>query len=243
MKNIEIKTTQNVVLEYELADLRERIVAFLIDIVCVGFIIGLLSIAAYSVFYVSGSAGTLVSIFLSSIFIFYSLVMETLNKGQSIGKMAMKIQVIKMAGGQATLSDYTARWVFRMIDIYFSLGGVASFLIASSAKAQRIGDIVANTAVVKLAPKMDLKLNDVLTIHSKESYLPVYQQAKQLIESDVLIIKSALLRNKKYQNEAHRQAIADLALQVKKVLGIQNVTVDDRTFLQTILNDYVVLTR
>ena len=35
MKNIEIKTTQNVVLQYELAELRDRIIAFLIDFVCV----------------------------------------------------------------------------------------------------------------------------------------------------------------------------------------------------------------
>jgi uncharacterized RDD family membrane protein YckC len=243
MKNIEIKTTQNVVLEYELADLRERIVAFLIDIVCVGFVISLLSFIGFAGFYLSGSMATIFSIFLISIFMFYSLVMETLNKGQSIGKMAMKIQVIKTAGGQATLADYTARWVFRMIDVYFSLGGVAAFLIASSAKAQRIGDIVANTAVVKLVPKMDIKLNDVLTIHSKESYRPVYQQAKQLLESDVLIIKNTLLRHKKYQNEAHRQAIAELASQIKKALGLGEVTLEDRKFLQTVLNDFVVLTR
>jgi hypothetical protein len=71
----------------------------------------------------------------------------------------------------------------------------------------------------------------------------VYQQAKELLESDVLVIKNTLLRHKKYQNEAHRQAIAELASQIKKVLGLGEVTLEDRKFLQTVLNDFVVLTR
>ena len=44
MKNIEIKTTQNVVLEYELADLRDRILAFLLDLIIL--VIGILILSA-----------------------------------------------------------------------------------------------------------------------------------------------------------------------------------------------------
>jgi uncharacterized RDD family membrane protein YckC len=53
MKNIEIKTTQNVVLQYELADLRDRIVAYLIDILCLSVAMGALSAVVASLF--SGS--------------------------------------------------------------------------------------------------------------------------------------------------------------------------------------------
>jgi uncharacterized RDD family membrane protein YckC len=243
MKNIEIKTTQNVVLQYELADLRDRIVAFILDFVCMGVAIWILALIGFGLFSLYGTSETVFTILLLCVFIFYSLAFEVLNNGQSIGKMALRIQVIKTGGGHATFADYAARWTFRMIDIYFSLGGIASILIASSSKAQRIGDIVANTAVVKLVPKTDLKLKDLLTIHSQESYTPVYVEAKQLVEEDVLLIKTCLDRYRQFSNDAHQEAVAMLAKRIRQVLAIEHVNLDDQRFLQTVLHDYVVLTR
>jgi uncharacterized RDD family membrane protein YckC len=243
MKSIEVKTTQNVTLEYELADLRDRIVAFIIDLVILMVATSLISMIGFGAFRLEGTAAMIVFIVMWCVFLFYSLTMEVLNNGQSVGKMAMKIQVIKTAGGQATFSDYTARWVFRMIDIWFSLGGIAAILVASSAKAQRIGDIVANTAVIKLMPKMNLRLMDVLAIKSQDSYKPVYIQAKQLEEKDVLLIKSTLERNRQYKNLAHQEAVQALAEKTRSVLGVTPVAQNDTQFLQTVLHDYVVLTR
>jgi uncharacterized RDD family membrane protein YckC len=243
MKNIEIKTTQNVVLQYELAELRDRIVAFIIDAVCIFVSFGILFVIGLSILSGAEIAIGVFSIILMILFMFYSLAFEVFNKGQSIGKMAMRIQVIKTAGGHATFSDYVARWVFRLIDIYFSFGGIASILIASSSKSQRIGDIVANTAVVKLVPKMNLNLNDILTIHSQDSYKPVYTQARYLKEEDVLLIKSTLDRCQKFKNEAHDEAMKLLSERIVQVLAIDNAEGTRQQFLKTILNDYVVLTR
>lgn len=243
MKIIEIKTTQNVVLQYELADLRDRMIAFFIDAVCIAFGLGVLSFIGFSIFGFTDTAAGVYGIFLVCLFIFYSFGFEVFNHGQSPGKMAMRIQVIKAAGGSASFSDYAARWAFRMVDIYFSLGGIASILIASSSRAQRIGDIVANTAVVKLLPRIDLDLKDLLNIHSQDSYKPEYIQAKQLAEDDVLLIKTALDRHRIHNNIAHQEAIDLLAEKIIHVLEVQNAQRDNKRFLQTILRDYVVLTR
>lgn len=241
MKIIEIKTTQNVVLQYELADLRERILAFLIDFTVLFFGILILSGIVSTVFY--GTALSVIMILVFCIFIFYSLLFETLNHGQSLGKMAMRIQVIKVTPGQPGFADYAARWVFRLVDIYFSLGGIASILIASSAKSQRIGDIAANTTVVKRTPRMQLSLKDILDIHAQGSYTPQYTQAKQLQEEDVLLIKSALARYQRYGNEAHADAVSLLAARIAGVLRLDAVPRDSKAFLQVVLKDYVILTR
>lgn len=243
MKNIEIKTTQNVVLEYELADLRDRIVAFLVDLMVIGAAIGLLAFIGYAGFFLEGTAGTVYGIFLTFIFLFYSLAFETLNHGQSLGKMLMKIQVMKINGTRAGFADYAARWVFRMIDIYFSLGGVASILVASSEKAQRIGDIVATTAVVKTVPKMDLKLQDILNLKSRDSHAVTYAQAKYLKEYEALLIKSTLDRFKSFPNTAHREALMLLAAKLQSSLKVEDEVKNEKQFLQTLLHDYVVLTR
>ena len=240
MKSIEIKTTQNVVLQYELADLRDRIVAYLIDL-AIGVFGALLLVGIASAVF----AGTTLSVVLIGIlcmFIFYSLAFETLNQGQSPGKMAMRIQVVKTTSGQASFPDYAARWVFRLVDIYFSFGGIASILIASSSRSQRIGDIVANTTVIKLTPSMQLNLQDILSLHAKTNYTPVFAQAKQLQEEDVLLIKATLDRHRKYPNEAHLLAINKLAEKVADVLNLPSPA-SNQAFLQTVLKDYVVLTR
>jgi uncharacterized RDD family membrane protein YckC len=242
MKSIEIKTTQNVVLQYELAELRERIFAFVIDL---AVLVVLLPITALIVTTIglSDTASVVAWFLYVLLFVFYSLGFEVFNNGQSIGKMAMKIRVMKAVGGKATFPDYAARWAFRMVDIYFSFGALASIMITSSSKGQRIGDIVANTAVVKLYPQMDLDLKALLAIRTQQSYSPEFLNAKQLAEEDVLLIKSTLDRLQKYPNRAHMEAAEMLARKVREVLSLNHVKLDSRLFLQTILNDYVVLTR
>src|SRR5579871_741269 len=200
MKNIEIITSQNVVLQYELASLQDRVLAFIIDTICL--VVGLMLASGIAGMMFSGSVTLrgVVMVALITVFSAYSLLFEFFNKGRSLGKMALRIQVIKLAGRHATFSDYAARWIFRLVDVYFSLGGIASLLVMSSAKGQRIGDIIANTAVVKTQPRMSIDLNDLLSIHKTSKYVPKYQQARRLQEQDALLIKATLERYRRFRN-------------------------------------------
>ncbi len=243
MKNIEIITTQNVVLQYELASLQDRATAFLIDIILLVVVLSILSAPLSVIMLYSETGGTIVTFILICIFVFYSLVCEIFNKGQTMGKKAMKIQVIKLAGGRATFSDYAARWAFRLIDIYLSFGAIASILIISSSRAQRIGDIIANTAVVKIIPKTNIDLQDLLSIHQTSKYTPKYLQARKLQEQEALLIKAALERYRRFNNASHNEAIVLLSQHIQEILGIDHVAEERSVFLQTVLKDYVVLSR
>lgn len=243
MKNIEIITTQNVVLQYELAGLKDRALAFLIDTLCIILALSMLSAVVGAIFAGSETTLTILLFSLMAAFMFYSLLFETLNKGRSIGKMALGIRVIKVAGGKISFADYVARWVFRLVDIYFSFGAIASILVVSSAKGQRIGDVVANTAVVKTSPKMNLRLQDLLNIHEQNTYTPKYMQARKLQEEDALLIKSTLDRYRRYRNDSHKEAVELLTKRIKEVLAIEVYEGDQYRFLQTILQDYIILSR
>lgn len=243
MKNIEIITTQNVVLQYELAGLKDRALAFLLD--CVVIVVTYVILLTIGMVFTGGSESSiavLVFIVIGTL-MFYSLLFETLNNGQSIGKMALRIHVIKVAGGRITFFDYVARWVFRLIDIYFSFGAIASMLVVSSPKGQRIGDVVANTAVVKTASVMNLTLQDLLALHEKKSYTPRYPQARKLHEEDALLIKLTLDRYRKFDNESHGEAMELLTNRIKEILNIESIEGDQTRFLQTILQDYIILSR
>ena len=88
-----------------------------------------------------------------------------------------------------------------------------------------------------------MQLEDLLKLHSGETYQPVYSQAKQLPEEAALLIKTTLDRFNVLRNNAHSEAVSMLAEKVRQVLLIEEPSRDDRRFLQTILKDYVVLTR
>jgi uncharacterized RDD family membrane protein YckC len=118
-----------------------RFVATLIDAIIISVIAGLLGILIKSQF--SGWVSLL-------IFLLYFIVLEG-NYGQTVGKMAVKIKVVREDG---TKIDYTAavvRNVLRVIDLipYFIPYLLGAILIWTSDKKQRLGDRVAHTIVVK----------------------------------------------------------------------------------------------
>lgn len=242
MRTVEITTTQKVTIEYELATLRDRILAFFLDSVIIWSTILLLSVV-----FNPSIPDHLMNYFrylvLLPIFLFYTLLSEILGNGQSWGKKAIGIKVIHLSGRQPTISDYVNRWVFRMVDIYFSLGIIALVLISSSEKSQRLGGILSNTAVVKLTPSRNYALQSLLSISSLENYTPVYPDVKHFSEQQLLYMKTAIERSKKYENEAHKQAVELLSNQAAVQLNLNSIPENKIEFLQTLIKDYIVLTR
>ena len=243
MASIEIVTSQNVPIEYELGGLRDRALAFLLDFVIIIGGILILSLI-FLMASLSAQAWLYVDFFvLIPTFFFYSLVMEIFNDGQSVGKMALRIKVVKLNGSEVTLSDYFIRWMFRMVDIYFSLGSIASMLVGSSEKGQRMGDIVANTTVIRLQPKHMMSLADLLRIGTIDNYTPKFPEVKKLNEEDMLIVKTVIERYNKFPNPAHKQALEMTAKSIAKNIGVTKLPVNRTEFLKMVLRDYVVLTR
>jgi uncharacterized RDD family membrane protein YckC len=244
MASIEIVTSQNVPIEYELAGLRDRALAFLLDFVIILVAIILVEIlAAVGGIYSQDAMTYIVFLVMVPIFFFYSLCMEIFNDGQSVGKLALRIKVVKLNGSEVTLSDYFIRWMFRMVDIYFSLGSIASMLVGSSDKGQRMGDIVANTTVIRLMPKHVMTLADLLRIGTLDNYTPKFPEVKKLNEEDMLTVKAVIERYNKYPNHAHRQAMEMTAKTIAGHLNLEKIPVNRSEFLKVVLRDYVVLTR
>lgn len=242
MQTIDITTTQNVTIQYELASLQDRIIAFIIDflILCVSIlIISLLFLGAFQGAY-QNFFQYLVAI---PIFFFYNLAMEYFNNGQTLGKMAMGIKVIKLDGKAPTLADFMTRWGFRMIDIYLSMGSIASLLISSSEKAQRLGDMTANTTLIKVRFNLRFHLEDIERISTRDEYEPIYPQVRQMSEEDMLLIKNVITRYQRYPNKAHLKVMDDLVEDLILKLDVEFRPSHKINFLKTLIKDYIVLTR
>lgn len=245
MSTISINTTQNVTIDYELAGLMERILAFFIDtIILVVYVLLLLGFASL-INFGDDSTGFLL-VFITLIFpaiIAYHLLCESFWNGQSIGKKALGIRVVKCNGEQMDMSDFGKRWMFRLIDILLSMGSVAVISVLSTDYGQRLGDLVGDTCVIKTKPKTQLSVKDLAAIKSKKNHEPKYLGVTQFTEEDMLLLKNILDRAKSTPNEHYQKLLKELTAKICKGLDIPVPKTKRTAFLRTILNDYIVLTR
>jgi uncharacterized RDD family membrane protein YckC len=70
------------------------------------------------------------------------------TRGQTVGKMAMKIKVVREDGGDIDMSAALTRNILRVIDGLFAYL-VGAILIWRSPRKQRLGDSMARTVVIK----------------------------------------------------------------------------------------------
>jgi len=243
METIDIRTTQNVVINYELAPLRDRFVALLIDIVVILALHILLSFVADYLFDRGELLQTIITYFGLLAFLFYTLCMEIFNNGQTLGKVASGTKVLKADGSEPSLSDYMIRVLFHMIDFLLSFGVLGAIFIATSDKRQRLGDRAANTVVVKLNVVNMFNLKDILNISTLEDYEPIYPDIKNVKEGDMLVIKNALLRHRNNPSTNNTSIINKLVLKMVTLLGIKDKPTNNTEFLKTLIKDYIVLTR
>ena len=123
------------------------------------------------------------------LFLFYDLLCEVFMNGQSFGKKVMKIKVISLNGARPRVGQYILRWLFRIVDIGITFGSGAIISIALTDNKQRIGDMVAGTAVISLKPQT---FNDLVFGPPPVDYQPLYTQVIQLTDGDVVLIHDVI---------------------------------------------------
>jgi uncharacterized RDD family membrane protein YckC len=245
MKTIDIITSHNVGIDYEAASVMNRGVASFLDLLVMFayYLIVFFISLAYGIETWDLSMATVIFYILLLPVFFYSVLLEYLLKGQTIGKLAIGIRVIRLNGENATLSDYAMRWAFRIIDFWISAGSVAAIFIASTEKGQRLGDILAQTAIVKNKPEQVYSIKDILNIMDRSKHEPTYMGVAKFTDEDMILIKNAISRVQKYPNEPHKQLVRELAIKAAQELKLAEVPEKKLTFLKTLLQDYIVLTR
>ncbi|GGI57208.1 RDD family protein [Winogradskyella haliclonae] len=234
MSKLAINTAQNVNLDYKLIGLGERMVAFLIDgIILLTYMTIMENLVNLSqIFDADGwtRRGFLGLFYLPAFF--YSLICHIIFSGRTIGKMIMKIKVVRLDGAPTQWYNLFVRWMLRIIDIwmFFSSIGVLSILLSD--RKQRVGDAAAGTVVISIKKKH--KITSTILEDITDDYIPVFNNVTLLSDKDVRIIKEAFLISKKNTDyktlNLLRKKICDI-LQIKSELY-------DLQFIDTILKDY-----
>jgi uncharacterized RDD family membrane protein YckC len=248
MKTISFTTAQFVTIEYELASPAYRAVASFLDVIfqlVFMAIVGLfLSQNLFSIAQNENALSVILLFFFRLPWFLYSPVIEYFTNGRSLGKLIMGIRVVKSNGETAGLREYFTRWIFRVVDIWAGGFGFLALLLASTTeKRQRIGDIMADTVVIRVRDNQVYSLKDVLSIKSVDNHEPTYPQVTRFSDEDMLLIKNTILRVQRFPNEANKSFAIQLADETANLIGLKETPAKRLEFLKTVLQDYVVLTR
>lgn len=194
-KNAYIETHENVTIEYETANLGSRFLASLLDnLIFYGVIALVILIITLALIY-NPSFSTEVedtpltsseyfwglAVILIIHFIlryFYFVFFEMIMKGQSPGKKAAKIRVISTTGEPINFLSSLIRNFLRIVDSLPASYVVGSLFVIFNKRSQRLGDIVANTMVIKA--KKDIMFTKQLTTLLED------EKAKEIDMQDLL---------------------------------------------------------
>ncbi len=251
MSIIQISTPFNIDIEFEIAEFHKRLLAYIIDfILLIIYMYSMIRILFGQINIQEGSVGFAILIILLPM-LFYSLFAELWMNGQSIGKKILKIRVVSLNGGEATLGQSLLRWFLRFYEWGFIitslfygnpaigfatllLGGIATIItITVTLKNQRLGDIAAGTVVVNTKSK--LTVDDTIFMEiNKSDYKVTFPGVMRLSDRDINTIKGVVTQAGKSNNY---EMCNRVAMKVKDVLKIQTDMYPDQ-FLEKLLEDY-----
>ena len=228
---VAIRTSQNVLLEYEPASIGDRILATLIDyVVFLGWFILMLAVPA-TMGIPTGTYYVILIVLLPVAL--YDLLCEWLLNGRSVGKLAIETRVVMLDGSQPGLGAYLIRWLLRIVESVLFFGGIVSVItVAANGKGQRLGDIAAGTTVVKLKPAVSL--TDILARPLPDTYTVQFPDVSLLSDRDIGVVRDVL-------RQADGWVLTRTADKIKEVTGIES-SLDSRAFLETVLDDYQFIT-
>ncbi|GAB3424903.1 RDD family protein [Niabella aquatica] len=257
MPVVSVPTSFNISLEFDAPGLGRRALSLFIDILVQYLYIMLVSYIM-SLLYWGRDEWSLWLVLMSPVFV-YHIIWELTSNGQSIGKKMTKLRVVSMNGGRPSVSQLLIRWLLRISDlwivillyllIYFMAGGggvesVITFLfgmgflvadiilVANSKRAQRIGDILAQTIVIKTSVKESL--HNTIFREVEAGYTPRFPEVMRISDRDLNIIKNLLSDAGK---SGKQEQLAVAAEKVKTYLKIQT-DMYPHEFLENLLKDY-----
>ncbi len=224
-------TGQHVCIRQTAATILQRIIAIGIDLFVLLFVATSLSSAILRSIDYRNDLYYLLNTILIVFAISYPLWMEFFFNGQTLGKMIMKIRVVCLDGSHPSFSALMLRWALLVLELPSALGVI--FIIFTK-NSQRIGDLAAGTAVVKVSSQKVPQIMQYMKFTSKY-YTPTYPEASNLSTKQVEVMGRVLFD---YSGINREKYLEQLAVKLEKILDIKAKSQNAEDFVSTLFNDF-----
>jgi len=148
---LKIRTPEGIVFSQQLAGPVTRFLAWSLDLCCIAAIMSMLGLAIGFLQLISlNLAMAVYTIGYFVVGIGYGITCEWLWRGQTVGKHLFRLRVVDAEGLRTQFSQIVIRNLLRFVDslpLFYFTGGLASWF---NSKCQRLGDLAANTVVIRV---------------------------------------------------------------------------------------------
>jgi uncharacterized RDD family membrane protein YckC len=210
-----IRTPEGIVFSQTLAGPVMRFFAWLIDGLCVMAVMGFLA-ELIRVFELV-SPGMVNAVLTIAFFVLNygsSIFLEWVWRGQTVGKKLLGLRVVDAEGMRLQFDQVVTRNLLRVIDLLplaYVVGGLSCWL---SKKCQRLGDIAANTIVVRIPvvtePDLDQLLAGKFNSLRQHSHLAA-RLRQRVTPAEAAIALQALVRRDEFDAVARLELFDQLA--------------------------------
>jgi uncharacterized RDD family membrane protein YckC len=212
---LQIRTPEGIVFSQSLAGPVSRFLSWLVDLLCIaavvttfGFVLVPLRIVSADLAAGIGTLGYFV------VSIGYGVVFEWWWRGQTVGKKLLRLRVVDAEGLRLQFNQIVLRNLLRFVDslpIFYLVGGVICWL---HPKSQRLGDIAANTVVIRLPRIAKPDLDQLLAgkFNSLRPYPHLTARLRQQVSpAEAAIVLQALLRRDEFNLVDRVELFGELA--------------------------------
>ncbi len=212
---LRIRTPEGITFAYQLAGPVTRCLAWTIDmtVVLVACLIISTSLGAVGAISVDLSQA-IVALAFFVVPVGYGIVFEWFWRGQTVGKMVLRLRVMDADGLRLQFHQVLMRNIVRFADLlpgFYLVGGVASLL---SRKAQRLGDLAAGTIVVHHRKPAEPDLEQLLgtKFNSLRAHPHLCGRLRQRTSPDeARLALQALMRRDEFEPAARVQLFTEMA--------------------------------
>lgn len=238
-----IRTPEGIVFSQLLAGPVTRFFAWFIDQLCIGVAMSVLGIALRLLELISLDFGFALSVIVYFVLnIGYGIFFEWAWRGQTIGKKLLRLRVVDVEGMRLQFNQIVVRNLLRFVDslpAFYFVGGLACWL---NPRCQRLGDLAANTVVIRNPRVAEPDLDQLLAgkYNSLRQYPHLAARLRQRISpAEAGIALQALLRRGEFDPVARVELFGDLAVYFRaKVEFPAEVTegVADEQYLRNVVD-------
>lgn len=248
VKEIKIETPENIEFSYTLAGIGSRFQAAFIDTFIQTILLVIIVIIAYPVYVLLpnlaidyNSLNLLMTILVAILIILafvilwgYHVYFEVTWQGQTPGKKASNIRVIKDSGQPIKIFDSLIRNLIRIIDYLPPFYGIGILSVVLNKHNKRLGDLVAGTIVVKEQPNILLPVIQEIEETESSDKLSFLVDISWLTGQEAELVSSFIHRRSNYEKETRQQWAEKIALPLSVKAGLTIEEEDYELFLERI---------
>jgi uncharacterized RDD family membrane protein YckC len=241
--SLHIRTPEGIVFSQWLAGPVPRCLAWCIDLMCIGLMTSILSKLAGLLALASENFAQALSILgFFIISIGYGIACEWGWRGQTLGKRLLRLRVVDAEGLRLQFNQVVTRNLLRFVDslplLYF-VGGLSCWL---SPRCQRLGDLAANTVVIRIPKLTEPDLDQLLAgkFNSLRQFPHLTARLRQNVTpAEAALALQSLLRRDEFDPVARVELFDSLARHFQAKVAFPSEALDgiaDEQYLRNLVD-------